>query len=152
MQNEKKQKSYYVGLDIGTNSVGYAVTDESYHLIKFNGEPRWGAHVFEEANLANERRDHRSQRRRLDRRQQRVALVGELFAEEISKIDTNFFKRLQYSYVFPQDEDGKFRLFENMKDYKKYNRKYPTIHHLIVDLMENHQTIFFFFLLSYLSQ
>lgn len=39
-------KMYYLGLDIGTNSVGYAVTDPSYHLLKFKGEPMWGAHVF----------------------------------------------------------------------------------------------------------
>lgn len=35
-------KMYYLGLDIGTNSVGYAVTDPSYHLLKFKGEPMWG--------------------------------------------------------------------------------------------------------------
>ena len=39
-------KMYYLGLDIGTNSVGYAVTDPSYHLLKFKGEPMWGAHVL----------------------------------------------------------------------------------------------------------
>ena len=35
MGNEK----YYLGLDIGTDSVGYAVTDENYKPIKFRGEP-----------------------------------------------------------------------------------------------------------------
>ncbi|SFU38410.1 CRISPR-associated endonuclease Csn1 [Butyrivibrio sp. M55] len=30
-------KRYYVGLDIGTDSVGYAVTDEKYDLKKFHG-------------------------------------------------------------------------------------------------------------------
>ena len=38
MKNEK----YYVGLDIGTDSVGYAVTNERYDLCKFRGEPMWG--------------------------------------------------------------------------------------------------------------
>ena len=37
MKNEK----YYIGLDIGTDSVGYAVTDEQYTLCKFKGEPMW---------------------------------------------------------------------------------------------------------------
>ena len=32
MANEKKE--YYIGLDIGTDSVGYAVTDTSYSLFK----------------------------------------------------------------------------------------------------------------------
>lgn len=28
---------YYIGLDIGTNSVGWAVTDEYYNVLKFRG-------------------------------------------------------------------------------------------------------------------
>lgn len=28
---------YYLGLDIGTNSVGWAVTDLDYNLLRFNG-------------------------------------------------------------------------------------------------------------------
>ena len=28
-------KKYYLGLDIGTNSVGWAVTDENYNLCKY---------------------------------------------------------------------------------------------------------------------
>ena len=70
-----KLKSYYLGLDIGTDSVGYAVTDEQYQLIKFHGEPAWGATVFDEASLNGERRSFRTARRRLDRRQQRVKLI-----------------------------------------------------------------------------
>ncbi|MFR8862802.1 MAG: hypothetical protein ACLVH0_12610 [Coprococcus eutactus] len=38
----KKVDEYYVGFDIGTNSVGYAVTDKNYNLIKHGGEPMWG--------------------------------------------------------------------------------------------------------------
>ena len=30
-------KKYYLGLDIGTNSVGWAVTDENYNLCKYAG-------------------------------------------------------------------------------------------------------------------
>ena len=36
-----KNKKYYLGLDIGSDSVGYAVTDEEYNLLKFHGEPTW---------------------------------------------------------------------------------------------------------------
>ena len=28
-----KNKKYYLGLDIGSDSVGYAVTDEEYNLL-----------------------------------------------------------------------------------------------------------------------
>lgn len=83
-------KMYYLGLDIGTNSVGYAVTDPSYHLLKFKGEPMWGAHVFAAGNQSAERRSFRTSRRRLDRRQQRVKLVQEIFASVISPIDPRF--------------------------------------------------------------
>ena len=31
----ERKNYYYLGLDIGTDSVGYAVTDENYALIKF---------------------------------------------------------------------------------------------------------------------
>ena len=70
-----QDKKYYVGLDIGTDSVGYAVTDEQYGLCKFRGEPMWGVTLFDEAGLAAERRGFRTARRRLDRRQQRVRLL-----------------------------------------------------------------------------
>ena len=76
MKNEK----YFVGLDIGTDSVGYAVTGEDYSLCKFKGEPMWGVTLFDEAQLAVERRGFRAARRRLDRRQHRVYLIQELFA------------------------------------------------------------------------
>lgn len=52
----KESKKYYLGLDIGTNSVGYAVTGENYSLLKFRGEPVWGITTFEEAELAENRR------------------------------------------------------------------------------------------------
>ena len=84
------KKSYYLGLDIGTNSVGYAVTDEEYNLLKFRGEPAWGVTVFDEGELCEKRRKFRSARRRLDRQQQRVDLLQELFAKEIAKVDPRF--------------------------------------------------------------
>lgn len=40
-------KNYYLGLDIGTDSVGYAVADRNYTLLKRKGEPMWGTHLFE---------------------------------------------------------------------------------------------------------
>ena len=45
------------------------------------GEPMWGVHLFEEASQSQERRGYRTARRRLDRRQQRVKLAQELFAQ-----------------------------------------------------------------------
>ena len=70
----KKVDEYYVGFDIGTNSVGYAVTDKNYNLIKHGGEPMWGSHVFEAASTAQERRTFRTARRRNDRKKQRIKI------------------------------------------------------------------------------
>ncbi len=39
-----KRGNYYLGLDIGTETVGYAVTDENYNLLKFNGR-RWAVEM-----------------------------------------------------------------------------------------------------------
>lgn len=30
-------KNYYIGIDMGTDSVGWAVTDEEYRLLKSKG-------------------------------------------------------------------------------------------------------------------
>lgn len=133
-------KEYFLGLDIGTNSVGYAVTNPDYTLQKYKGEPMWGVHLFEEANPAQERRAFRTARRRLDRRQQRVQLLEELFAKEIGKIDANFFIRRRESALFEEDTRCGVRLFHggDMTD-EAYHKAYPTIHHLILDLMTSAQ-------------
>ena len=35
--NNLNSGDYYIGLDIGTNSVGWAVTDKDYNVLKFKG-------------------------------------------------------------------------------------------------------------------
>ena len=133
-----QNKNYYLSLDIGTDSVGYAATDENYNLLKFHGEPVWGATVFDAASLNTDRRTFRTARRRLDRRQQRVDLLQELFAKEIGKIDPRFFIRMEESTLYPEDKTDKYTLFndKNFTD-KDYHDKYPTIHHLIDELMKS---------------
>lgn len=134
MQNEK----YFIGLDIGTDSVGYAAVSENYDLLKFKGKPAWGVTLFDEAQLNTDRRASRTARRRLDRRQQRVQLVRELFAPEIAKVDERFFIRLQGSALTREDAGDRYPLF-NDADYtdREYYDKYPTIHHLIAELMRS---------------
>lgn len=139
---KKQNKDYYLGLDIGTNSIGYAVTDtsENYNLLKYNGEPMWGSHLFEEAKQSAERRGFRTARRRLDRRQQRVLLLQELFANEISKVDENFYKRITESALLRSDKDFSYSIFEEpeFSDIDYYDQ-YPTIHHLIMELINNEE-------------
>lgn len=131
-----EREKYFLGLDIGTDSVGYAATDEEYNLRKFRGEPVWGVTLFEEAKRRDERRAFRTGRRRIDRRQQRVALVRELFAMEIAKIDPRFFIRQEESALFRDEAEEPYSLFndEQFTD-REYGKKYPTIHHLLTELM-----------------
>lgn len=140
MKSKGFQSKYFLGLDVGTNSVGYAVTDENYRLLKFRGEPMWGSHIFEAGNQCAERRNFRTGRRRLDRRQQRVRLVQELFAREVAKVDERFFIRLKESALYGEDRERqeKYTLFcdECYTDINFF-ADYPTIHHLIVALMED---------------
>ena len=107
------RKKYYLGLDIGTDSVGYAVTDEEYNLLKFHGEPAWGSTIFDAASLNADRRSFRTARRRLERRKQRVKILQELFAPEIGKVDERFFIRIMESYKWRTDTDGRYVFFND---------------------------------------
>lgn len=135
---KKEFGEYYLGLDIGTNSVGWAVTDPQYNILRFNGKAMWGIHLFEEGKTAEERRQHRIARRRLERRNQRIALLQNLFDEEICKIDSGFFMRVKESSYVMADRKTKQpnSIFNDpaFKD-KDYHKKYPTVYHLRKDLM-----------------
>ena len=134
----KNANNYFLGLDIGTDSVGYAATSESYEPIKHKGEPMLGVHLFEEVQSNNERRIHRIARRRLQRRQTRVKLVQEIFAQEIAKKDEHFYRRIKESALWREDAHDAYSLFadEGFTD-KEYYEKYPTIHHLIFELVKS---------------
>lgn len=126
---------YYIGLDCGTSSVGWAVTDPTYHLLRAKGQTLWGAHLFEEAETAAERRTHRSARRCGERAKGRLKLLRVLFQDEIYPVDREFYKRLHESFYYEEDkklrQNSKNTLFNdsNFND-KDYHKKYPTIWHL----------------------
>ena len=42
MPGKAMNKEWYLGLDMGTNSLGWAVTDTAYQVIKKNGKALWG--------------------------------------------------------------------------------------------------------------
>ncbi|MGX7071636.1 type II CRISPR RNA-guided endonuclease Cas9 [Helcococcus kunzii] len=133
-------QDYYLGLDIGTNSVGWAVTDENYNLLRKKGKDLWGVRLFKEAQPATERRGHRSSRRRTIRKSLRKQLLRELFEEEINAIDKDFFLRLDESKYWLEDKkiEGKNSLFNDEKfTDKEYFDKYPTIFHLRKALIES---------------
>jgi CRISPR-associated endonuclease Csn1 len=139
--NAKNFKDYYVGLDVGTDSCGWAVTDDTYDLVKAGGHELWGSYMFENAQTAEERRMARTSRRRTARAHERLMLLQELFADEISKVDPLFFIRLNNSQLFLEDKDKSLSsaniLFDD-KQYadKDYFKDYKTIYHLRSELID----------------
>mgnify|MGYP002711623933 FL=1 len=93
-------KKFYIGTDIGTNSVGIACTDENYNLLRAKRKDCWAVRLFDDSKTAAERRTFRTARRRLARRKQRIAWLQELFAPFIA--DKTFFIRLNNSQYLPK--------------------------------------------------
>lgn len=136
---QKNFEDYYLGLDLGTSSVGWAVTNQEYDLLKSHGKLLWGTRLFPEAKTAAERRIFRSSRRRLKRRKERIKLLQMIFSEEIAKVDIGFFQRLEDSKYHMEDKSifQKNTLFFD-EDYtdKDYHQEFPTIYHLRKFLLE----------------
>lgn len=131
MNSEK----YYIGLDMGTESVGWAVTDEKYNILRRHGKDLWGIREFDAANGAAERRINRISRRRRQREQVRIGMLKSYFHDAIMEKDELFFVRLDNSKYYEEDKaeslKSKFALF-NDDGYTdvEYHKDYPTIFHL----------------------
>ena len=73
-------KNYSIGLDIGTNSVGWAVINEdNYKVLKKGNNKLWGVETFASAEQAKDRRLKRSSRRRYNRRKERIKILQDIF-------------------------------------------------------------------------
>lgn len=133
-------RDYYLGLDMGTSSVGWAVTDKEYHLLRAKGKDLWGVRLFDEAKTAAERRSHRVTRRRRARERARIGFLKEVFRQEIEKVDPSFFQRIDESMLHKEDKsiEGQYTLFMD-SDFtdKDYFKAYPTIFHLRKELSES---------------
>ena len=128
----EKYGDYFLGLDVGTGSCGWAVTDKSYNIIKIAGKGLWGVRLFPSASTAAQRRSYRCARRRISRVRQRLDLLEQLFDSEISMVDKGFFQRLKCSEL-----KGSNNLIFSDQTYKEkdFFKKYPTIYHLRKSLM-----------------
>ena len=126
-------KDYFIGLDMGTSSVGWAVTNKNYTVSSFNKKKMWGIHRFEEGETAENRRMARTARRRLDRRKDRLETLREIFEPHLNAIDPEFLTRLAEGALHREDQsiDNKYTLFTH-EDYtdKDYYQEFPTIFHL----------------------
>ena len=137
------KKPYSIGLDIGTNSVGWAVITDDYKVpakkMKVLGNTNKesikknliGALLFDAGNTAADRRLKRTARRRYTRRRNRILYLQEIFAAEMNKVDESFFHRLDDSFLVPEDKRGsKYPIFGTLEEEKEYHKQFPTIYHL----------------------
>ncbi len=161
-----EEKKYYLGLDIGTDSVGFCVTDRDYNIVRkhkviqygdhsdYHGNHLWGSRLFDEAETAASRRMARESRRRYQRRKWRIILLQNIFKPEMDKIDPFFFDRLNNSAVHLEDRKEELRdqylLFNEDYSDKDFYEEYPTIYHLRLDMI-NHPEKKFDLRLVYLA-
>lgn len=136
-------REYTVGLDIGTNSVGWAVIDDDFNLLqgkkKISGDTKvkrkktnlLGSFLFSEGRTAADRRAKRGIRRRIARRHERLQYLRGIFESEISKIDDSFFIRLDESFYQLDDKNQHETTFRDKDGIKrsvnsaKNDYKYP---------------------------
>ncbi|HEM5180524.1 TPA: type II CRISPR RNA-guided endonuclease Cas9, partial [Streptococcus suis] len=146
------KKKYAIGIDIGTNSVGWSVVTDDYKVpskkmkVFGNTKKRYikknllGTLLFDEGNTAESRRLKRTARRRYTRRRNRILYLQEIFAEEINKIDDSFFQRLDDSFLIVEDKQGsKHPIFGTLQEEKEYHKQFPTIYHLRKQLADSSQ-------------
>lgn len=134
---------YNLGLDIGTNSIGWAVVDENNQIVKKGNQALWGVRMFSSAEDASKRRQFRNSRRILIRRAERIQLLQNEFFDEITSIDKNFFQRLNDSFFKIEDKtfQNHYTFFNDNYTDKDYFKKYPTVYHLRKELLYLNQKI-----------
>lgn len=146
----ENMKEYTIGLDIGTNSVGWAVLTDDYKLVSRkmkiagNAEKKqmkknfWGVRLFDEGQVAEGRRIKRTTRRRYNRRKNRINYLQNIFLEDMGKVDPNFFLRLGESFKVGDDKElERHPIFATLEEEKEYHKKFPTIYHLRKELADS---------------
>lgn len=137
--NEKK---YHIGLDIGTDSIGFSAIDDNYKLLRAKGKQVIGVRLFKEGQTAADRRGFRTMRRRLKRRKWRLGLLDDIFAPHLAKVDPNFLRRLKQSNIANGDPQKKEQfvgpfLFPELVN-KDGQAGYPTMIQLRKEFIKQH--------------
>ena len=143
-KNVKKYPDYSIGLDIGTNSVGWAVTDLENDILKHGNKNMWGSRLFCEGATATKTRIFRGTRRRIGRRKERIKILQSLLLDDVEKEYPNFFHLLNESNKVESEKEQeklngkKYNLFSELSfSDRDYYKKYPTIYHLRKELAES---------------
>lgn len=127
----KKQPSYGISLDMGTNSIGWAVVwdsgEKADQIVVRKGQRLYGARLFDAAEDSQKYRSARSARRTLGKKIWRLNLLKGVLKDYVLKEDKDFFKNLHLT----QTHQGSNILFRepNYQD-KDYFDDFRTIYHL----------------------
>lgn len=148
------KKNYSIGLDIGTNSVGWAVITDDYKVpakkmkVLGNTDKKYikknllGALLFDSGETAEATRLKRTARRRYTRRKNRLRYLQDIFAEEMTKVDESFFYRLDESFLTTDEKDfERHPIFGNKADEIKYHQEFPTTYHLRKHLADSSEKV-----------
>lgn len=143
-------KDYSISLDIGTNSVGWAVLTDDHNLVRrrmkvtgLTGKTSvkknfWGVRLFDAGQVAMDTRLKRTTRRRLRRRKNRLNYLQEIFGPEMNKVDENFFARLDESYLVADDKKNeRHPIFGTIEEEVEYHKNFKTIYHLRKSLADS---------------
>ncbi|MDR1697748.1 MAG: type II CRISPR RNA-guided endonuclease Cas9 [Erysipelotrichaceae bacterium] len=134
------EKDYILGLDIGTSSIGWCVTDTDYNIIRKRGRHLWGARLIDneeskssKTHTAASRRKYRRQRRSLNKRNWRLHLLKQELKPYVNKEDPSFLSRIKSDDI---------RSLFNDKNYQDsdYYKEFPTIYHLRESLKDENKS------------
>lgn len=123
----------HVGIKLDEKRCGWVCTNDDFSVLQLNGQELIGSHTYQVAELAENRRISRSQKRNRERTRERIAFLNNAFAEELKKIDENFLTLFEESELKKEDKSirGSF-------DLAMFG--YPTISHAIKAVKDGDET------------
>jgi CRISPR-associated endonuclease Csn1 len=147
-------ENYNIGLDLGSDSVGWACVDSNNNIIVKNKKNMWGSRLFDQALSKKDTRLHRSSRRHYLRRKIRINYLNNFVADDMNIVDPEFFNKMDESFKVYQDREKDsnglswaLQFFKSRNDLLKatsdnLGNRLPTIYHLRNYCMQDNKVDF----------
>ena len=129
--------AYTVAISSSERECGFAVQDLLGHELYGPHGLAVGVRCYPAAEHADGARLARGQRRRIQRRRGREREIERVFAPHVTQVDPDFFVRRRNSWKRPDLVDLVDMSSEAARDYARLRRRFPTLSHLDVWLMES---------------
>lgn len=118
-----------IGIKLDPTGCGWAVADKKFDVLNVRGKDLIGTRVYGKADIAQERRIKRSERRRKAAIQRRIAFLDDIFRDSLEEEYPGFMENVKKSGL---KEDA-------LKQFS-FSDKYPTIHHAKKAVKEGSET------------